>query len=415
MSQRVVITGMGVVSPVGSTLETFWEALVEGRSGVGPITYFDTTNFGARIAGQVKDFNVEAYVEPKEAKRLDRFLQYAIGAAAQAVEHAGLESVEGLDKTRVGVVIGCGIGGIGTIEENRTAFMTRGPRRVSPFFVPMSITDMAPGMVSMRYGYQGPNYAVSSACASAGHAFIDSANLIRLGKADVMICGGTEAAVTEVSIAGFHSSQALSTRNDDPTRASRPFDKGRDGFVMGEGAGILVLESEEHARKRGATILAEFAGYGTTGDAYHITAPRPDGSGSARAITEALRDAGMTAADLDYVNAHGTSTPLNDKIETMALKLALGEEHARRVSVSSTKSMTGHLLGASAGIESIACVQAIRTGIIPPTINYEEPDPDCDLDITPNVAKKREVRAALKTTLGFGGHNAALIFRRWNG
>lgn len=415
MSQRVVITGMGVVSPVGSTVESFWEALVAGRSGVGPITYFDTANFGVKIAGQVKDFNVESYVEPKEAKRLDKFLQYAIGAAVQAVEQSGLDKYEALNKERVGVVIGCGIGGIATIEENRTVFMTRGPRRVSPFFVPMSIIDMAPGMVSMRYGFQGPNYAVASACASAGHSLIDSANLIRLGKADVMICGGTEAAVTEVSIAGFHSSQALSTRNDEPSKASRPFDKGRDGFVMGEGSGILVLESEEHARKRGATILAEFAGYGTTGDAYHITAPLADGSGSARAIREALRDAGITAADLDYVNAHGTSTPLNDKIETIALKSALGEADARRVSISSTKSMTGHLLGASAGIESIACVQAILTGTVPPTINYEEPDPDCDLDITPNIAKKREIRAALKTTLGFGGHNAALVFRRWNG
>ncbi len=415
MSQRVVITGMGVVSPVGSTVESFWEALVAGQSGVGPITYFDTANFGVKIAGQVKDFRVEDYVEPKEAKRLDKFLQYAIGASVQAVAQSGLESYAELNKERVGVVIGCGIGGIATIEENRTIFMTRGPRRVSPFFVPMSIIDMAAGMVSMRWGYQGPNYAVASACASAGHSFIDAANFIRLGKADVMICGGTEAAVTEVSIAGFHSAQALSTRNDEPTKASRPFDKGRDGFVMGEGAGIFVLESEEHARKRGATILAEFAGYGTTGDAYHITAPLEDGSGSARAIREALRDAGITAADLDYVNAHGTSTPLNDKIETLALKSALGETDARRVSVSSTKSMTGHLLGASAAIESVACVKAILTGTIPPTINHEESDPNCDLDITPNVARKREVRAALKTTLGFGGHNAALIFRRWNG
>ena len=415
MSQRVVITGMGVVSPVGSTVETFWKALVAGESGIGPITYFDTTNFGVKIAGEVKGFRIEDYVEPKEAKRLDKFLQYAIGAAAQAVAQSGLETYEELDKERVGVVVGCGIGGIATIEENRSVFMTRGPRRVSPFFVPMSIIDMAPGLISIRFGYQGPNYAVASACASAGHSLIDSANLIRLGKADVMICGGTEAAVTEVSIAGFHSAQALSTRNDEPTKASRPFDKGRDGFVMGEGAGIFVLESLEHAQRRGATILAEFAGYGTTGDAYHITAPLSDGSGSARAIREALRDAGITPADIDYVNAHGTSTPLNDKIETLSLKSALGEEHARRVSISSTKSMTGHLLGASAAIETVACVQAILTGTIPPTINREEDDPDCDLDTTPNVARKRDVRAALKTTLGFGGHNAALIFRRWNG
>jgi 3-oxoacyl-[acyl-carrier-protein] synthase II len=270
-------------------------------------------------------------------------------------------------------------------------------------------------MISMRWGFQGPNYAVASACASAGHSFIDAANLIRLGKADAIICGGTEAAITEVSIAGFNSAQALSTRNDDPTTASRPFDKNRDGFVMGEGAGIFVLESESHARKRGATILAEFAGYGMTGDAYHITSPMPDGSGAARAIREALRDANLTPDDIDYINAHGTSTAMNDRIETLSIKAAFGEDAARKVSISSTKSMTGHLLGGSAGIESIAAVMAIRTGIIPPTINRTEADPDCDLDTTPNVARKRDVRAALKTTLGFGGHNAALIFKRWEG
>ena len=415
MSQRVVITGMGVVSPVGSTVETFWEALVAGQSGIGPITYFDTTNFGVKIAGEVKGFQVEDYVEPKEAKRLDKFLQYAIGAAAQAVAQSGLETYEELDKERVGVVVGCGIGGIATIEENRSVFMTRGPRRVSPFFVPMSIIDMAPGLISIRFGYQGPNYAVASACASAGHSLIDSANLIRLGKADVMICGGTEAAVTEVSIAGFHSAQALSTRNDEPTKASRPFDKGRDGFVMGEGAGIFVLESLEHAQRRGATILAEFAGYGTTGDAYHITAPLSDGSGSARAIREAMRDAGITPADLDYVNAHGTSTPLNDKIETLSLKAALGEEHARRVSISSTKSMTGHLLGAAGAVEAIFSVLALRDQVAPPTINLEQPDEGCDLDFVANQAKPLAIDAVLSNSFGFGGTNGSLVFRRFQG
>jgi 3-oxoacyl-[acyl-carrier-protein] synthase II len=414
MSQRVVITGMGVVSPVGSTVDTFWNSLIHGQSGVGSITYFDTTDFAVKIAGQVKDFHVDHYVEAKEARRMDRFLQYAMGAAVQAVTQSGLEDVPGLDKSRVGVVVGCGIGGLGTIEANHGVLTSRGPSRVSPFFVPMSIIDMASGLVSIRYGYMGPNYGVVSACSSAGHAFIDSVNLIRLGKVDAMVCGGSEAAVTPVSIAGFNSAQTLSNRNDDPTRASRPFDRTRDGFVMGEGAGVLVLESEEHAKRRGAEILAEIAGYGMTGDAHHITAPHPEGTGSILAFREALRDGGISPDMVDYVNAHGTSTPLNDKTETKVIKAVLGD-HARKVSISSTKSMTGHLLGGSAAIESIASILAIREGIVPPTINYEEPDPECDLDVTPNVAKERNVRYALKNSLGFGGHNAAILFKRWEG
>jgi len=415
MSQRVVITGMGVVSPVGSTVDSFWDALIHGQSGVGPITYFDTTAFAVKIAGQVKDFHIDQYVDPKEAKRLDRFLQYAMGAAVQAVTQSGLDTTPGIDKARVGVVVGCGIGGLGTIETNHGVLTSRGPSRVSPFFVPMSIIDMASGLVSIRYGFMGPNYGVVSACSSAGHAFIDGVNLIRLGKVDAMICGGTEAAVTPTSIAGFNSSQALSTdRNDDPTRASRPFDRTRDGFVMGEGAGILVLESEEHAKKRGAVILAEIAGYGMTGDAYHITAPHPEGIGSILAFREALRDGGISPEQVDYVNVHGTSTQLNDKTETKVIKAVMGD-YARKVSISSTKSMTGHMIGAAAAVEAVATVLAIRTGIIPPTINYEEPDPECDLDVTPNVARERDVRYALKNSLGFGGHNAAILFKRWEG
>jgi 3-oxoacyl-[acyl-carrier-protein] synthase II len=415
MSQRVVITGMGVVSPVGSTVDSFWDSLVHGRSGVAAISYFDTTNFAVKIAGQVKDFQVDQYVDPKEAKRLDKFIQYAIGAAVQAVGQSGLDSSPQVDKTRVGVIIGCGIGGLGTIESNHGVLLSRGPSRVSPFFVPMSIIDMASGMVSIRYGFMGPNYGVVSACSSAGHAFIDAVNLIRLGKVDAMVSGGTEACVTPTSIAGFNSAQALSTaRNDDPTRASRPFDKGRDGFVMGEGAGVLVLESLEHAQKRGANILAEIVGYGMTGDAHHITAPHPEGTGSILAFREALRDGGILASEVDYINVHGTSTQLNDKTETRVVKEVLGD-HARKVSLSSTKSMTGHMIGAAAAVESVATVLAIRTGIVPPTINYEEPDPECDLDITPNVAKEKPIRYALKNSLGFGGHNAAILFKRWEG
>ncbi len=414
MSENVVITGMGVVSPVGSSLTTFWDALISGKSGVGPITHFDASNFAVRIAGEVKDFDASKYVEPKEARRFDRFLLYAIGAAAQAVEDAGLDSPQ-VDKTRVGVIVGSGVGGIQTIENNVDLLTKRGPSRVSPFFVPMTITDMASGLISIRHGFMGPNYSVSSACSTAGHAMIDAANLIRLGKVDAVVCGGAEGTVSPVSIAGFHSAQALSTRcNDDPTKASRPFDLDRDGFVMGEGAGVLVLESESHARRRGARILAVFAGYGMSGDAYHITAPHPEGRGSILALREALRDAQINPEDVDYVNAHGTSTHLNDKAETAALKEVFGEA-ARKFSVSSTKSMTGHLLGASAAIEMVACVQAIRTGIITPTINRDTPDPECDLDVTPNVARERKVKVALKNSLGFGGHNAVLILKAYEG
>jgi 3-oxoacyl-[acyl-carrier-protein] synthase II len=414
MSENVVITGMGVVSPVGSTLDSFWSALIAGQSGIAPISLFDASAFSVRIAGEVKDFDVTRFVEAKEAKRLDRFVQFAMGAAVQAVSQSGLADSPSVDKTRVGVVIGCGVGGIHTIETNVATLASRGPSRVSPFFVPMTIIDMASGMVSIRYGFMGPNYGVVSACSSAGHSMIDAVNLIRLGKVDAMICGGAEGTVSPVSIAGFASAQTLSTRNDDPTKASRPFDRNRDGFVMGEGAGVLVLESESHARRRGANILARVLGYGMSGDAYHITAPHPEGTGSILALKEALRDSGLAASDVDYVNAHGTSTPLNDKTETKVFKEVFGD-HAYRMAISSTKSMTGHLLGAAAAIETIASIQAIRTGIVPPTINQEEADPDCDLDVTPNVARERKVTIAVKNSLGFGGHNAVIVLKAFEG
>jgi len=415
MHRRVVVTGMGMVTPVGGDMESTWASLREGKSGVGPISLFNASTFPTRIAAEVKGFDVSEYVDPKEAKRLDKFLQYAIGAADQAVKQSGLCDSPSIDKTRVGVVIGCGIGGLGTIEGNHGTLQSRGPSRVSPFFVPMSIIDMASGMVSIRHGFMGPNYGVVSACSSAGHSFIDGVNLIRLGKVDAMICGGTEGCVTPLAIAGFNSAQALSTGfNDTPTRASRPFDKNRDGFVMGEGAGILVLESLESAQKRGATILAEIVGYGMSGDAYHITAPHPEGTGSILSFKEALRDGGIDASQVDYINAHGTSTPLNDKTETKVFKAVMAE-HAYKVSVSSTKSMTGHMIGAAAAVESVATILAMQHSLVPPTINYEEPDPDCDLDVTPNVAKERPIRYALKNSLGFGGHNAAILFKRWEG
>ena len=414
MSENVVITGMGVVSPVGSSLESFWSALIAGQSGIGPITHFDATGFPVRIAGEVSGFDVTKYVDAKEAKRLDRFVQYAMGAAVQAVEASGLAVSPQVDKTRVGVILGCGVGGINTIETNVATLTNRGPSRVSPFFVPMTIIDMAAGMVSIRFGFMGPNYAVASACSSGGHSMIDAVNLIRLGRVDAVVCGGTEGTISPISIAGFASAQTLSSRNDDPTKASRPFDRHRDGFVMGEGAGVLILESESHAKKRGANILATVEGYGMSGDAYHITAPHPEGTGSILALKEALRDARIAPEDVDYINAHGTSTPLNDKTETKVFKQVFGE-HAYRMSISSTKSMTGHLLGAAAAIETIASVQAIRTGIIPPTINVEEQDPECDLDVTSNVAREKTVKIAVKNSLGFGGHNAVLVLKAYEG
>ncbi len=409
-AQRIVVTGTGVVSSVGLSTADFWSSVIEGRSGIGPITAFDASKFRCRIAGEVRGLDVTRYMTPKEARRLDRFNHLAVAAGDEAVRQSGLDAKR-CDPTRIGALIGCGIGGIATLESQAVVLHTRGPAKCSPLMVPMMIGDMAAGYLSIRYGFMGPNLGLMTACASASHAIGEAAWIIRRGDADAMITGGVEAPVTPVSVAGFSAMRALSERNDEPERASRPFDRDRDGFVPAEGAGILVLESLEHARKRGAPVLAEVAGYGASGDAYHITAPQPDGDGAVRAIRMALKHAGLGPEDLHYINAHGTSTPLNDKMETTALKTALGE-HAYHVAVSSTKAVTGHALGAAGGIESIACIMALQTGVIPGTMNYETPDPDCDLDYVPNAARKTNPRTAMNINLGFGGHNAALIFIR---
>lgn len=410
MRRTVVVTGIGVITPVGNDRETFWSALIAGRSGIGPITRFDATNFPCRIAGEVKGFNPLDWVERKEAGRMDEYAIFALAAAVQAMRDAGLERGTA-NADRMGVIVGSGIGGIRTFEEQHIRYLAKGNQVVSPFFVPMLISDIAAGLISMRWGLKGPNYGVVSACATASNAIGDAMRLIRYGDADVILAGASEATITPMALAGFGNMKALSRRNDAPERASRPFDANRDGFVMGEGAGILVLEAEEHARARGAHIHGELAGYGATADAHHITAPAPGGEGAIRAMRRAMEDANITPEEVDYINAHGTSTPYNDKNETAAIHAVFGE-HARRVSVSSTKSMTGHLLGASGGIEAAASLLAIRDGVIPPTVNYQTPDPECDLDCTPNVPKRREVRIAMSNTFGFGGHNAVLVMKR---
>jgi beta-ketoacyl-acyl-carrier-protein synthase II len=408
--RRVVVTGMGVISPLGSDLEDFWKRLLAGESGIGPVTRFDITEYDTRFAGEVKDFRAENYMDRKDARRADLFVQYAIAASRTAVAQAKIANGN-IDPTRYGVVIGSGIGGIATFEDQHKNLMEKGPSRVSPFFIPMMISDMASGMVSIQFGAKGPNYCTVSACSSGAHAVGDAFRIIQRGEADVMITGGSEAPITPVAFAGFCSMKAMSTRNDDPTRASRPFDSERDGFVMGEGAGILVLEDYEHAKKRGATALAEIVGYGATGDAYHMTAPAPEGEGAARAMRAAVCDSGLTLESFGYMNAHGTSTPLNDKSETQAIKSVFGE-HAKKLAISSTKSMTGHLLGAAGGLETIICVLALMRQILPPTINYEHPDPDCDLDYVPNTARPVELQSALTNSLGFGGHNVTLALSR---
>lgn len=411
MSHRVVITGMGVISPVGLNVGTFWNSLKEGRSGVGPITQFDASDQDVRFAAEVKGFSPADYMEAKEVKRTDPFVQFALAAGKQAFEQSGLDRAA-IDPERFGVIIGSGIGGIHTLEAQHTALMTRGPGRVSPFFVPMMIVDMASGQLSMEFGAKGTNFCTVSACSSGAHAIGESFRLIRDGELDIMLTGGSEAPITPLSVAGFASMKALSGRNDEMERASRPFDRDRDGFVMGEGAGVLVLERLEHARDRGAAILGEVVGYGSTADAHHITQPAPGGEGAARAMRLALTSAGLKPDQIDYVNAHGTSTPLNDKFETVAIRAVFGE-HADRLCVSSTKSMTGHLLGAAGGIELIASVFACVEGIVPPTINYENADPECDLNYVPNRALHRKVRYALSNSLGFGGHNVSLIVSKY--
>ncbi|MFC5558427.1 beta-ketoacyl-ACP synthase II [Ureibacillus thermophilus] len=409
MKRRVVVTGIGAVTPLGNTVDETWAAIKEGKSGIGPLTRVDADLFPAKVAAEVKDFDIEQYIERKDARRMDRFTHFALASALMAVKDADLKITDEI-ADRVGVWIGSGIGGMETYEQQFETFQTRGPRRVSPFFVPMMIPDMASGQVSIYLGAKGPNACTVTACASGTNSIGDAFKVIQRGDADVMITGGTEAPIVKMALAGFCSATALSL-NPDPNTASRPFDKERDGFVMGEGAGILVLEEYEFAKARGAKIYAEIIGYGATGDAYHITAPAPNGEGAARAIKQAIHDAGIDPTEIDYINAHGTSTPYNDLYETMAVKSVFGE-HAYKLAMSSTKSMTGHLLGAAGGVEAIFTVLAIQEGILPPTINLHNPDPECDLDYVPNEARKAEVRYAMSNSLGFGGHNASLVFKK---
>ena len=408
--RRVVVTGVGAVTPLGNDVATSWSNLIQGKSGIGPLTRLNPDDFPAKVAGEVKDFQPEKYINPKDVRKMDRFTHYAIAAALEAVEDAQLVIDED-NAHRVGVWIGSGIGGIETIENQHKNFLERGYRRVSPFFVPMLIPDMAAGQVSILLGAKGINSCTVTACATGTNSIGDAFKAIQRGDADVMVTGGTEAPITNMAMAGFSSARALST-NPDPKTASRPFDKNRDGFVIAEGAGIVILEELEHALKRDAKIYAEVVGYGMTGDAYHITAPAPEGEGGARAMQMALDDAGMRPEEIEYINAHGTSTEYNDKFETAAIKKVFGE-HAYQIPVSSTKSMTGHLLGASGAVEAIFSVLAIKESVIPPTINLETPDPDCDLDYVPNEARRQPVRAVLSNSFGFGGHNATLIFKKY--
>ena len=408
--RRVVVTGIGAVSPLGNTIEDTWAAIKAGKSGVGPLTRVDAEKFSAKVAAEVKDFDIEQYVERKEARKMDRFTQYALAAALMAHKDSGLEVNES-NAQRVGVWIGSGIGGMETYEQQFLTFQERGARRVSPFFIPMLIPDMASGQVSIYIGAKGPNSCSVTACASGTNSIGDAFKVIERGDADVMITGGAEAPIVNMAIAGFTANTALTT-NVDPATASRPFDKNRDGFVIGEGSGIVILEELEHAKARGAKIYAEVIGYGATGDAHHITAPAPEGEGAARAMQMALDTAGVTPSKVDYINAHGTSTPYNDLFETQAVKTVFGE-HAYKLAMSSTKSMTGHLLGAAGGVEAIFTVLALQEGILPPTINLHEPDPACDLDYVPNEARQANINYALSNSLGFGGHNASLLFKKY--
>jgi len=411
MDRRVVITGYGVVSPIGIGIDAFWDSLANGRSGVTRVTSFDASQFSTQICAGVKNFEPEKYIDKKKVRKMDRFTQLAFAAAKMAIEEAKLD-MEKEDPFRVGVVVGSGIGGIATVSQEHSVLIEKGPRRVSPFMIPMLITNIAAGEIAIAYNIQGPNYSLSSACATSNHTVGDALRLLRYGDADVIIAGGSEAAITPLGLAGFCSAKALSTRNDEPERASRPFDRERDGFVMGEGAGIVILETLERALSRGAKIHAELIGYGATDDAYHITAPSPDGQSAARAMSNALADGGVRPEEVDYINAHGTSTPLNDKVETLAIKKVFGK-YAYKVPISSNKSMMGHLLGAAGVVELIATILSIEKGIVPPTINYEFPDPECDLDYVPNKARPRKVNIALSNSLGFGGHNATLVVKRY--
>jgi 3-oxoacyl-[acyl-carrier-protein] synthase II len=407
--RRVVVTGMGIVSPVGNSLSTAWDSIINGRSGIGPITHFDTTGFATRIAGQVRDFDPTTWIPAKDARKMDEFIHYGVAASAMALQDAGL-TVDASNAERIGAVVGSGIGGILGIEEQTGKYLAGGPRKISPFYVPSTIINMLPGQISILFGLKGPNFSAVSACATANHSIGTAMRMIQYGDADVMIAGGAERGSSPTSVGGFCSMKAMSTRNDEPTRASRPWDKDRDGFVLGDGAGILVIEELEHARARGARIYCELAGYGATSDAFHMTAPAEDGEGAARCMTLAIRDAGINVDQVDYLNAHGTSTPLGDLGETLAMKRVFGD-HAYRVMVSSTKSMTGHLLGAAGGVEAIFSVQALHHGVIPPTINLDQPGEGCDLDYVPNVARDKPIQVAVSNGFGFGGTNATLVFR----
>ena len=408
--RRVVVTGVGVVSPLGTGNRKNWDALTAGRSGIDHITRFDATDFPVRIAGEVKDFVAEDFIEKKEIKKMDLFIQYALAAAHFAMEDSGFK-VNDENAERVGVLVGAGLGGLPSIERYHTALLEGGYKKISPFFIPMLIINLAPGHISIRYGAKGPNISSVSACATSTHSIGDAYHIILRGDADAMIAGGTESTITPLGIGGFAVMRALSDRNDSPQTASRPFEKNRDGFVMGEGAGIVILEEYESAKKRGAKIYAEVAGYGLTGDAYHLTAPAPGGEGAARCMRMALNKAGLNPEDVNYINAHGTSTPMNDLYETMAIKSTFGD-HAKKLMVSSTKSMTGHALGAAGGMEAVYTLMAMDSGIVPPTINYQEPDPECDLDYVPNTARDAKITAALSNNFGFGGTNATLLFRK---
>jgi len=411
--RRVVVTGVGLVTALGIGTEESWKGLIEGRSGIATISHFDASQFSTRIAAEVRNFDPANWFEKKDIKKMDSFIHYSVAAADFAMKQARLEIGPDLSE-RTGVFIGSGIGGFTIIEREHQAFLEGGPRKISPFFIPSSIINLAAGQVSIRFGAKGPNSAPCTACSSGAHAVGDAYRVISRGDADVMICGGSEAAVTPMGVGGFAAMRALSTRNDEPSRASRPFDKERDGFVVGEGAGVVILESLELARKRGATIIAELVGYGMSGDAFHITLPPDDGSGAHRVMLNAITDAGIKPDAVDYINAHGTSTPPNDRIETYAIKKLFGD-HARKLAVSSTKSMIGHLLGAAGAVEAGITALVIDRGIIPPTINYDNPDPDCDLDYVPNKARKADVRYALSNSFGFGGTNASLLFKKYEG
>jgi 3-oxoacyl-[acyl-carrier-protein] synthase II len=402
---------MGIVSPLGIGLDDNWQAICQGKSGIGPITKFDTTEYPAKIAGEVKNFDPELYIDKKDQKKMDVFIQYALAAGSMAIKQSGL-IIDESNADRVGVLVGSGLGGLQTIEKYHTMLLQSGPKKISPFFVPMLIVNLAPGQISIYFGCRGPNSSVVTACATGNHSIGEASRIIQRGDADAMIAGGVESTITPLAVAGFCALKALSTRNDEPEKASRPFEKNRDGFVMSEGAGILVLESLESAKQRNASIFAEIIGFGCNADAYHITAPSPGGEGAARCMQIAIDDAGLKPEDIDYINAHGTSTPMNDLSETIAMKTVF-KAHVKNLAVSSTKSMTGHLLGASGGVEAIFSILTIKHSIIPPTINYDEPDPECDLDYVPNVARKQDVRIVMSNSFGFGGTNATLIFKRY--